>query len=122
MYPSDLVVVREVPWREENDLVVILAPRYSKHTLFGRLLRRLFGDSTVRLKMDALGSHAWKLFDGSTTVAEMTASLEEAFGEEAVKAEARLGLFLKELQRNDWVRCMQRVEEGEGEEQGKSGL
>jgi hypothetical protein len=116
-FPPDVIVVREVPWREEEGRVVILAPRFSE-SFFGRLQRRLFGDSTVKIKLDDLGTHAWKAFDGTSPIVEIAASLEEAFGEKAESALDRLDLFLGELVRNGWVSCHQKVSPETDEEEG----
>jgi len=115
-FPPDVIVVREVPWREEDGRVVILAPRFSE-SFFGRLQRSLFGDSTVKIKLDDLGTHAWKAFDGTAPIADIAASLEEAFGDMAESALDRLDLFLGELVRNEWVSCHQKVSP-EAEEEG----
>jgi hypothetical protein len=110
MFPPDVIVVREVPWREEKGRAVILAPRFSE-TFFGRLQRRFFGDSTVKVRLDDLGTFVWKLFDGTTSIAGITASMEEAYGDQAEAAGDRLDLFLRELHRNGWVSCLQKTME-----------
>lgn len=102
MLPSDIVVTQTVPWREEEELVVLLAPRYGQNFL-GRLCRRLFGDQTIRIKLDELGSHVWKLCNGQAPVNEIAESLEKAFEDKAENARERLEMFLKELYRQGWV-------------------
>jgi hypothetical protein len=47
--------------------------------------------SANRIRLDEVGSLAWKSLDGDRTVSEVAALLREAFGEEVDPAEERLG-------------------------------
>jgi hypothetical protein len=100
--PPEMVVERTVPWREEEKGVVILAPRFGSGWI-DRWLIRLFGERTVRIGLDDLGSYIWKRLDGATPLQEIIAAFEADFEGRAEKAEARIHMFLKELHRQGWV-------------------
>ncbi len=59
--------------------------------------------STLTLKLDGLGSEAWKLMDGSRTIGEVAEALVEAHPDEE-NVPARLGQYLSTLVSNDLVR------------------
>ena len=102
MLSPDLVVRPRIDWREEEGLVVLLAPRFGRSAA-GRLLGRLLCNPTFRVRLDALGSHIWSLCDGSTTLEEMAASLEQDFGDQADQARERVEEFLVKLHRSGWI-------------------
>ncbi|MBU0755291.1 MAG: PqqD family protein, partial [Planctomycetes bacterium] len=61
------VVVRRIPWLED-DAGVVLLPPYFGMTLIGRILQSLFRYPTKRFRLDDLGGHIWKLCDGATSI------------------------------------------------------
>jgi hypothetical protein len=99
----EIAPVRLASWREDGDRVVVERPPPA-----GRGLRRLVDQvgfllAARRLRLDAIGSFAWKHLDGSTTVGEVAAALRDAFGEAAEPAEERLGRFVRELRRDGFL-------------------
>lgn len=56
--------------------------------------------ATRRIKLDAVGSFAWKRFDGDTTVGQVVAEIKHEFGDEVEPVEERLGMFVR-LLRNE---------------------
>lgn len=63
-------------------------------------LRRLsFLTGVKKLRLDALGTAAWRRIDGSRTVAEVVDELRREFGDGCEPAEERLGMFLGLLRR-----------------------
>jgi hypothetical protein len=100
--PLEVVVVREADWREEKGKVVLLVSRFGPG-IMGRILRRVFGNLVLRLRLDDMGSHVWKLCDGSRSLKEIKASLEENFSDTSDRAHERLDRFLRDLERQGWA-------------------
>lgn len=92
-----------IRWQEEGDLVVLLTPRFDKRGVINRLMRYLFGEGTVRVKLDAMGSFVWKRCDGETTLQAVIRAFEANFGEQAEQAEARTRMFLTKLYQEGWI-------------------
>jgi len=91
---ADMVPVRQGEWHEGADGRVGVTRR--KFGRFGTAMLRLARvKPDVTLKLDAMGSAAWRLMDGRT-VAEMLPSLEAAFSEEG-RLDERFGLYLSRL-------------------------
>jgi hypothetical protein len=95
----DIKPVRLADWEEIAGRIVVLRPEPVSHGL-RRLLDRLLNlMSTPRIRLDRMGSHSWKHFDGEATVAEVAARLRDTFGEEIEPAEERLGVMVRTLHR-----------------------
>ncbi len=93
----ELTPVRRAPWREQGDRVVLERP-----PVVGRgpraLLERLLQALSVRcIRLDEVGSCAWRLLDGCHTVGEVAAELRQHFGEAVEPAEERLGHLVRQL-------------------------
>ncbi len=84
-------------WREEEDLVVIAAPRF-KGPLGKGLIEVLRRDQTYNLKLDEFGSFVWRLIDGERTLGEITDATIEHIDAEEETALHRLLMFLRALQ------------------------
>ena len=99
----DLLVlepVRCVPWREAEDgRVVIDRPRPRGRGL--RLVREAASWMMTprRIRLDDLGSFAWRRLDGSTSVATIVGVLRQTFPDRMDQAEERLGAYLRMLRR-----------------------
>ena len=99
----DLAPVRLAAWSEVEGRVVLERPRPG-----GRGLRRLGGwlahhMSSRRVRLDSIGSAAWRGFDGRTTVGEVARLLRQELGEAAEPAEERLGHFVRVLRREGFL-------------------
>jgi hypothetical protein len=65
-------------------------------------LKRLrFLWTAKRLRLDAMGSFAWKRLDGHRTVNEITEAMRREFGESAEPVDERVELFLDLLYREE---------------------
>lgn len=119
--PEELVMVREVNWRDEDGIAVIIAPRFGKGFLCW-FLRRLFKNPFIRLKLDEMGTHVWKMCDGSYTIGEIVKSLEETFGDDAGNARERVDFYLRGLHRQHWLSFLKAtdVAAGDGEDPPES--
>ena len=59
--------------------------------------------SAKRVRLDELGSFAWKRLDGRRTVGEVARELREEFGEAGEPAEERLGLLVRQLRGEEFL-------------------
>lgn len=92
----DLTPVRIAEWTEEGAIVVVLRPVPPKP--WQAPLAWLSAVATAKkLRLDAVGSHAWRAIDGRATVAEIAWSLSEAFGAEVEPAAERLGTLVRTM-------------------------
>jgi hypothetical protein len=89
-----LAPVRLARWEEVEERVVVLRPPPTRAGLRGALDRVLHRLSARRIRLDEVGSVAWRALDGTRTVAEVAALLREEFGERVDPPEERLGHFI----------------------------
>jgi len=94
--------VRTAPWDDAGDRVVLRRPRPERglrHALewVGWWL------APRRLRLDPIGSLAWRQLDGVTAAGAVAAALRERFGQAAEPAEQRLGTLLRMLRRDGFV-------------------
>ncbi|MCR4440146.1 MAG: PqqD family protein [bacterium] len=106
---GELIPVGLVEWQEEDGRVLLLRPRFSSGLLQKYLLPKL-RPPHFRIHLDAHGSAAWKLCDGSRTLAEVGAALREQFGQQIEPVQERLALFVSQLCRHRLLK-LQRVAE-----------
>jgi len=83
--------------------VVVVRPRSYRPGLRGLLDRLIFLMSARRIRLDDVGSFAWRRFDGQTTVAEIVAAARDEFGAAVEPAEDRMGRFVRLLHREGLV-------------------
>lgn len=91
------VAIPLAEWREEEDLIVIAAPRF-KGRLGKGLVEVLGKDQTYNLLLDEFGSFVWRLIDGERTLGEITDTTIEQMDAEEETALQRLLMFLRSLQ------------------------
>jgi len=95
--------VRLAAWEEKEERVVILRPSPATRGFRGALDRVLTKLSTPRIRLDEVGSHAWLLFDGTRTVADVATSLREHFGDRVEPVESRLGQLVRSMHREGFL-------------------
>lgn len=88
---------RRGTWHEADDRIVIERPRPQGRGF--RWLREAaaYAMATRRIRLDPIGSFAWKRFDGETTVREVVAQVQQEFGDAAEPVDERLGMFVRLL-------------------------
>jgi len=91
------VAIPLADWREEEDLVIIAAPRF-KGRLGKGLIEVLGKDQTYNLRLDGFGSFVWRLIDGERTLGEITDATIEQMDAEEETALHRLLMFLRSMQ------------------------
>jgi hypothetical protein len=86
-----LAPVRIASWEEVDGRVVVLRPYPDTRGVRGFLDRFFHRMSANRIRLDEIGTVAWKALDGERTVSEVADVLREAFGEAVDPVEERLG-------------------------------
>ena len=99
----DLVPVRTIKWENQDEgLISLLKPKFRNPILARYLLPRL-KNPYFRIKLDEVGSHVWKLCNGTRTVREVADELKDKFGEKVEPTYDRLALFLHSLEKNRFI-------------------
>lgn len=91
------------PWREVGGRVVLERPRPSRRGWDGLAERFSYWASVRRVRLDEVGSAAWRRIDGRRTVAEVAFGLAAEGGAAVDAAEERVGAFVRELARLGFV-------------------
>lgn len=95
---------RRADWDEAGeDRVVLHRPKPAARGLSGLLIRIASRLAPPRLRLDPIGSSAWRGFDGARTVGQVAAQLREQFGDAAEPAEERLGKLVRLLRRDGFL-------------------
>ena len=82
---------RVADWEEVDGRVVVVRPE-PVSAGFRSVLDRFFHKmSARRIRLDEVGSFAWKQLDGERTVADVGDSLRDEFGDRVDPVEERLG-------------------------------
>ncbi len=104
--PNDLfqsVPVRNLEWESaENNLVILLVPKFRNRLLARYLLRRM-AKPNLRLHLDAYGSFVWRCCDGIRTVGEIADELRKKYGPEAEPCAERTGRFMQLLKKDKFI-------------------
>ena len=108
----ELAPVRTAEWEEEEERVVVLRPFPTTHGPRGVLDRFFHRMSASRIRLDEVGSVAWRALDGERTVAEVAALLREKFGEGVDPTEERLGHLIWLMRREGLLRYPEWDDEG----------
>ena len=96
----ELEPVRLVPWREgENGRVIIDRPRPSLHGLSGLIAGANWLLTPRRIRLDDIGSFAWRRLDGTTKVRTLAGVIRDAFPDSREQLEERLGAYLRAMRR-----------------------
>jgi hypothetical protein len=96
--------VRNLKWEtREGESIVLLVPKFKNAILVHYLMPRL-AKPNIRLELDAYGSFVWKHCDGQTTVLDIAEGMKAAFGESTDPSYQRIGSFIRQLLRNEFVR------------------
>ncbi len=95
----ELAPVRLCPWQEVDGRVVIERPKPTGKGSFGAKIR--YWLAVRRIRLDERGSLAWRLLDGSRSVAEVAGALRDEFGKQVEPAEDRAGQLVRMLHRED---------------------
>lgn len=87
----EVIPVRAAEWEPQPDgRVVIHRPLPTTKGLRYFVDRLLFEMSTRRIRLDGVGSVAWREIDGTRSVADLADALRAEFGEDVEPAEERV--------------------------------
>ncbi len=96
----ELTPMRRVPWLERDDgRVVIDRPRPPIDGLGGLFRRAGWMLAPRRVKLDEVGSFAWRRLDGATKVRALAGVMRDAFPDSCDQLEERLGDYLRAMRR-----------------------
>ncbi len=98
----DLTPVRLTDWSEQGELVVVDRPVPPKPWRAPWQWLSLIV-AAKKLRLDAVGSHAWRAFDGRNTVGEIAVDLERTFGKAVEPAAERLGMLVRTMRQEGLV-------------------
>jgi hypothetical protein len=85
-----------------EECCAILQPRFSNRFLMKWILPRM-KEPNIRIKLDQVGTFVWKQCNGEMTVKEIAEKMSEHFGSTVEPAIDRLELFLKYLERYEFI-------------------
>jgi hypothetical protein len=96
----ELTPVRRALWLEREDgRVVIDRPRPTIDSLGGLFRCAGWLLSPRRIRLDEIGSFAWRRLDGSTKVRSLAGAVRDAFPDSCDQLEERLGAHLRAMRR-----------------------
>jgi len=98
-----LAPVRLARWEEVEGRVVVLRPAPETRGIRGLLDRFFFKMSAKRIRLDDVGSVAWRALDGERSVAEVAELLRGEFGDTVDPAENRLAQLVWLLRKEGLV-------------------
>ncbi len=105
----NVVIKRKLEWEDGPDnRAVLLVPKFRKGPLAKWLQPRL-RKPYIHLKLDDIGSFAWKRFDGQTTFDQITKEMHQEFGKRAEPVEERLIKFIVLLLKSKFIDLYQFV-------------
>lgn len=96
----ELEPVRCVPWQEcEDGRVMIERPRPPIRGMRGLIATANWFVTPRRIRLDEVGSFAWRRLDGSTKVRTLAGVMRDAFPDSCDQLEERLGDYLRAMRR-----------------------
>ncbi len=101
---TQLIPERNMDWDTdpETQFVVIKKPKFKNPLLKKYLLPRLKRPD-YSVKLDKIGSFAWKNIDGKVSFAEIGEKMIKEFGESIEPVDDRLGQFINSLRQYDFI-------------------
>ncbi len=96
----ELAPVRRAVWLEREDgRVIIDRPRPSIDGLAGIFRRVSWMMAPRRIRLDEIGSFAWRRLDGTTKMRTLAVAMRDAFPDSCDQLEERLGTYLRVMRR-----------------------
>ncbi len=91
-----------IDWEGEPRQIALLVPKF-KNAFLQRHISTHLSKPHVRVKLDEYGSCVWQHIDGCRTVQEIALTLREQYGEAVEPVFDRVGLFICQLYRNQFI-------------------
>lgn len=102
----DVIPQRIAEWETAEDgKVIVLVPKF-KNAFLAKWLQPRLAKPFFRIKLDEVGSHIWKLCDGSTKVSQIAESLQKQFGGVVEPVDIRIKKFFNHLERGDLLKVI----------------
>lgn len=102
----DVVAKHSIEWEDgQEGLAVLLVPRFRKGPL-ARWVQPRLKRPHIRVKLDEIGSFAWRRMDGLKKFSEIASEMRAHFGEKAEPAEDRLQKFLILLYKDKFIKLL----------------
>ena len=102
----DVVIERIVEWEDGPEGgAVLLVPRFRWGPL-ARWLQPRLRNKHIRVKLDEIGSFAWRRFDGKTRFADIVDAMQGQFGAKVDPAADRLRKFCAVLSKDKFVQLL----------------
>ncbi|MFH1829347.1 MAG: PqqD family protein [Pseudomonadota bacterium] len=100
----NVVATRTIEWEDgpENG-AVLLVPRFRKGPL-AKWLQPKLRRPHIRVKLDDIGSFAWRRMDGSTPFYKIVDAMKKEFAEKVEPAEDRLKKFMTILYKDKFIK------------------
>jgi len=99
----DVVPVRLADWEDHGTHVVLIRPRPHAPWYLLPLEWVRTALAVRRIRLDAVGSAAWRACDGRRRGGEIADTVRNAFGDAAEPVEARLGQMIRRLRREGLI-------------------
>lgn len=110
----NVVATHDIGWEDGPEGgAVLLVPRFRSGPL-ARWIQPRLRRPYVRVKLDEIGSFAWRMIDGRTPFSAIVESMRGHFGERVEPADDRLKKFMTILHRSKFVRLEAPVEDCAG--------
>jgi hypothetical protein len=93
----DVVPVRLADWRDDGDRVVIVRPAPSAPWYLLPVEWLRWALAVRRIRLDAVGSAAWRACDGARTAGDIIPLIRSTFGADAEPIEQRMGQLIRRL-------------------------
>ncbi len=100
----DLIPERDCNWGTADDgRIYLQVPRF-RNRWMKKISRRLGKSEVVKVYFDEIGSRAWSLIDGTSSIAQIGEKMEEEMKEKVEPVYQRLSEFFSILARNKFIR------------------
>ena len=99
----DVAPIRVADWVTDGERLVVIRPRPRSRGLLLPLDWLAYFMAVRRIRLDEVGTAAWRLFDGARTVGEVAELVRDQFGDAVEPAEQRLGHLVRLLHRERLV-------------------
>lgn len=105
----EVIAARELEWEDGPEgRAVLLVPRFRRGPL-ARWLQPRMKRPHIRVKLDEIGSFAWRHMDGRTRFSQIVDEMREHFGDRIEPAEDRLQRFFVLLYKDKFIKLLSPV-------------
>lgn len=101
------VTNKKIKTKEEENLVVLVRER---NNFFDNFMNRIFSTpKELKIDLDELGSKAWLMIDGQSSIYDISKKIQENLDNNEDKLVDRLILFFRYLYNNDLIKFKKEV-------------